>query len=250
MSIPLVSVIMTVHNCEKFIEESLKSIFNQTFKDFEIIIYNDASTDRTMQIIIDFLRDNTKKINGLVNIIYGGKNVGCGEGRNRAISISKSSYLAIQDGDDISYSDRLEKEVEFMERNPSIFCVGSWADLIDEEGSDIGVFDYPPADHNSMIEYIYGMKNPIIDPSSMFKRDIFNSLGGYNVKWYLVPDLYLWVSAMIEGYTFANIPQKLISYRRHGNSVMAKHPIKAIREHRLLYDTMIVKHKKEVFLAS
>lgn len=248
MSTPLVSIVMTVYNCERFIKKSLESIFDQSFKDFELIIFNDASTDRTWGIIEDTFRDFEGRYISINRVV--GSNIGCAAGRNKAIEQARGKYIAIQDGDDVSYNDRLEKEVEFMEKNPSTFCVGSWADLIDEKGSKIGVFDYPPADHNSMIEYLYNMKNPIIDPSSMFRKDIFNRLGGYNVKWYLVPDLYLWVSAMIEGYTFANIPQKLISYRKHGNSVMAKYPIKAIREHRLLYDTMIVKYKKEVFLVS
>ncbi len=246
MSKPLVSVITTVYNCEKFIEKSLRSIFNQTFQDFEFIIYNDSSTDRTWEIIDNVLRDFGGKHTSINKVV--GEVMGCAAGRNRAIEQAKGKYIAIQDGDDISYNDRLEKEVEFMESNSDIFCVGSWADLIDEKGEKIGVFDYPPENHNDAVLDIYKMKNPIIDPSSMFRKDIFNKMGHYSVKWDLIPDLYLWVSAMLGGHRFANLPHKLISYRKHKNSVMSKCQSRAIRQHRLLYDTMISKHKKEGFL--
>ena len=141
MSVPLVSVIMTVYNCEKYIEESLDSIFNQTFKDFEVIVYTDACTDKTQEIVGKYF-DNYKNFNPL---IYGRRDgpIGCFKGRMEAITRSKGKYIAIQDGDDISFKDRLEEEVNFLEKNNDIFCVGSWANKIDENGEDTGTKEYP-----------------------------------------------------------------------------------------------------------
>jgi len=245
MTTPLVSVIVSAYNCEKFIEESLRSIFNQTFRDFEIIVYNDASTDRTGKIIDNLLSEFSGKHIGIDRII--GSNIGCAEGRNKAIEKATGKYLAIQDGDDVSENNRLEKEVNFIESIPDLFCVGSWANLIDCNGKHIGVFDYPHKEHNDTIIDIFKMINPIIDPSSLFRRDIFLKLGCYDTSYYLVPDLHLWVKAMLGGYYFANILEKLVSYRRHKDSVMGKFSNIAIIQHRLLYKELIHKHKKEVF---
>jgi len=232
MTIPLVSVITTAHNCEKFIEESIKSIFNQTFRDFELIIYEDASTDKTWQKTLATITDRYKKFMGYVRLIPGKKNVGCGEGRNRAIKRARGVYIAVQDADDISFQTRLEKEVEFLEKNQDIFCVSAWADVMDEKGGFIDIFNYPPTHHNEIEKEIFEKKNnPMIDPASMFRRDIFNKLGGYDKKWGLVPDFNLWTRAIKEGYRLANIPEVLIHYRKHVDSVTNKHKSKVIREH-------------------
>jgi len=232
MTNPLVSVITTVYNCEKFIEESIKSIFNQTFRDFELIIYEDASTDKTWQKILAAITDRNKKFMGYVRLVPGKTNVGCGEGRNRAINRAKGKYIAIQDSDDISFQNRLQKEVEFLEENQDIFCVSAWADVIDEQGDFIEIFNYPPAYHKKIKKEIFEKKNnPIIDPASMFRRDIFNKLGGYDKKWGLVPDFNLWIRAMKEGYKFANIQEVLIHYRKHSGSVTNKYKMDVVKEH-------------------
>ena len=123
MSIPLVSVIITAYNCEKFLEESLNSIFYQTFKDFEIIFYEDASTDKTWQVALDLFKNSKSDFIGARLIHSGDKNVGCGEGRNRAIKEARGKYIAIQDADDISFQHRLEKEVDYLEEHDDVFCV-------------------------------------------------------------------------------------------------------------------------------
>ena len=232
MSVPLVSVIMTAYNCEKYIEESIESIFHQTFRDFEIIIYNDASTDKTMQVIADFLKENIKKFTGSVHIISGKKNVGCGEGRNRAIKEANGKYLAISDADDISFQVRLKKEVDFLEENEDIFCVGAWADKMEEDGKFIELMTYPNATHEEIYnEIIVKKNNPIIDPSCMYRREDFDRLGGYDNQWKLVPDFNLWGRAAKAGLKFANLQEVLVHYRQHPNSVTNKNEMAVVREH-------------------
>ena len=232
MTIPQVSIITTTYNCEKYIEESLNSIFNQTFRDFEIIIYEDASTDKTWQVIINFIKENSNKFLGRIKVIPGKSNVGCGEGRNRAIKKARGKYILIQDGDDISFQTRLEKEVEFLESHDDIFCVGAWADKMEENGDFIELMTYPPTTYEEVYNNIMIEKtNPIIDPSCMFRRDIFNKLGGYDSKWKLVPDFNLWVRAIKEGYRLSNLPEILVHYRKHPNSVTTKCEMAVVREH-------------------
>lgn len=245
MKKPLVSVITTVYNCENFIERSLKSIFNQTFKDFEIIVFNDASTDKTWNVIEKTVKDYGGNII-TINRIMGG-NIGCAAGRNLAINRAKGKYIAIQDGDDISDADRLKKEVEFLENNADIFCVGSWAKLIDTNEKVIGDFDYPPQNHTDIVKMLSKMVNPIVDPSSMFRKNIFDNLGGYNEKWDLVPDLYLWVTAINNGYFLSNIPEILVYYRKHKDSLTARKLQEVIAQHKELHKEMITWSKKKVF---
>lgn len=232
MSVPLVSVIITAYNCEKYLKESLDSIFNQTFQDFEVIFYNDASTDKTWQLASDLFKEHYPQFMGAHRMRFGKDNVGCGEGRNRAIREAGAKYIAIQDADDISVKDRLEKEVKFLEKNDDIFCVGGWADKIEENGDFIELMDYPPAIHKDIYnEIVVNKNNPIIDPSCMYRRDLFNKIGGYDNRWRLVPDFNLWVKAAKAGYKFSNFKEVLVYYRQHPNSVTNKSEMAVVREH-------------------
>lgn len=245
MSKPLVSVITTVYNCEKYIEESLMSIFGQTFKDFEFIVFNDASIDNTMEIIEKTFCD----FDGDYIIINSDKekNSGCAVGRNIAIDRARGKYLAIHDGDDISYSNRLEKEVGLIEACSDLFCVGSWCDSINADGTHRGVFDYPKEDHNDFVKDIFSGDNTMIDPSTLFRRDGFYRLGGYDSGWNFVPDLHFWIKALIGGYYFSNIQESLIAHRRHSESVMLQNYRSVVFQHNLLNRTLLSKYKKEVF---
>ena len=230
MTNPLVSVIMTVRNCDRFVEESINSIINQYFKDFELIVYDDKSTDGTLKIVEETLKGSG--IRYVIKTPFVGERVGCGQGRNKAIQEAMGKYIAIQDADDISFPDRLQKEVDFLEKNEDVFCVSSWADVIDEKGDMIDCFVYPPLNHNDIkVEILRKNNNPMIDPSSMFRKNIFNELGGYDKKWKLVPDFNLWRRAVIKGYKFGNIGEQLVKYRKHPDSVTTKHNAEAIKEH-------------------
>jgi glycosyltransferase EpsE len=231
MTKPLVSVIMTAYNCDKFIKESLDSILNQTFKDFEIIIYNDCSTDFTKDIICNFFKDYNLSRKIIINPIVG-ENIGCGPGRNKAIVKASGKYIAIFDADDVSFPGRLEEETNFLEENDDVFCVSAWAQVIDKKGEYIKTFDYPLEFSDDIKEEILvNHNNPIIDPCSMFRRDTFNKLGGYNKKWKLIPDFNLWTRAAMEGYNFYNIQRPLVFYRKYKESVTGKYEMETVREH-------------------
>ena len=230
MSSPLISVIMAVYNCEKFIKESLYSIKNQTFKDFEIILYDDGSTDKTYKIAEEILY--ASGIRYSMGKSLTGDNIGCGQARNKAVEFASGKYLAIQDGDDKSFSHRLRTEAELLEKNSDIFCVSSLARVMDEEGRFLEYYTYPYATHKNIKKDLLEKRiNPIIDPASMFRRDIFEKLGGYDSKWKLVPDFNLWARAVLKGYKFANIGDFLVHYRKHKNGNTTKYKKEAIKEH-------------------
>lgn len=205
-----ISVITTLYNCEKFVKESFDSIINQSFKDFEWIVVNDGSTDNTWDIATSYKNDNIVFVNNADNKRIPTR-------RNEAISYASSPYIAIHDGDDISLPDRLLKQYEFMEScDDKTFCVGGWALQIDENSKEQRVMNYPPCKHKEVVNMLLiERKNPIIDPTSMFKRDIFIKLGEYSLdkEIYTVPDMDLWSRAIINGYKINNISDILIKYR-------------------------------------
>ena len=120
---PLISVLMPVYNCSKYIYNSTISILNQTFSDFELIIIDDCSTDNTVDILRKF---NDERI----VLIVKQKNTGITNSLNYALDIAKGKYLARMDGDDISNIDRLEKQYEFMESHPDVVLCGGGYEVI------------------------------------------------------------------------------------------------------------------------
>ena len=233
---------MTVHNAEKYIEESINSILNQTFKNFKLSIILDGCTDNTENIV--------KKIQSNSNIFVIKEDIkkGCPERRQQLINNCKNEFISIQDGDDISYPYRFEKEIYFLKNNPDIFCVGSFADKIDENGKNIGIMDYPPECHNDIIKMIIKeCKNPIIDPSIMCRTSIFKELGGYSLdkNIFTVPDFDIWLRAILNGEKFYNIQEPLIKYRVNEEGVTRKHKKEMVEQHMIIWKKFMREYKNE-----
>lgn len=129
MSKPLVSVILPVYNGERFIEEAIESILNQTFHDWELIIVNDGSTDNTEEAIRNYLDD------GRMRYFMHDRNLGIAATYNMAFSKIKGEYIAIQEQDDISMSTRLDEEIRVLSRYPEVRCVFSSALFMDIHGN-------------------------------------------------------------------------------------------------------------------
>ena len=128
---PIVSVVMPVYNCEKYLSEAIESVLSQTFKDFELIIVAGSSTDSTDLILESYLeKDNRIKVcyqeaEGLVAAL----NMGC--------FLAKGQYIARMDADDRCLQHRLERQVRYMETHPEIGILGTWAWYIDESGRQV-----------------------------------------------------------------------------------------------------------------
>lgn len=226
---PKLSVITTLYNCESFIEESINSVLNQTYSDFEWILINDGSTDSTWDIVKKMLSDDQRVI-----MIDSSENKKIPRRRNEAISIARGEYIAIHDGDDNSLPMRFQKQIAYLNANPSVFCVGGHAVMIDHNSERSGIMDYPPIRHRQIVNgLLHKQLNPMIDPSTMFKREVFNSLGGYTLDQsiYTVPDMDLWARALSGGKLFANLPEIIIQYRKNLNGMTEKHKSEMIKAH-------------------
>jgi len=118
MDRPKISVIMSVYNGEKYLREAIESILNQTFRDFEFIIINDGSTDKTSEILSSY---NDPRI----VIINNKRNIGLTKSLNKGLKMVKGEYIARQDADDVSLPERLERMVNFLDMNRDVGLLGS-----------------------------------------------------------------------------------------------------------------------------
>lgn len=212
---PLVSVVMPAYNSEKYIAEAIESILNQTFKDFEFIIINDASTDKTLEIIKEYAKKDKRII-----VINNEKNIKICKSLNRGIKISKGKYIARADADDISYPDRFQNQIEFMEKNDDVGVVGGYMQIFNgETGKNISVRRYETED--KILRKNIFFYSPLSHPSVVFRKQVFDNIGLYNENYTDCEDLEFWFRIGFK-YKFANIPKILIKYRHHPNSITVK----------------------------
>ena len=132
MSDKLVSVIIPVYNVEKFVEQAIVSIIDQTYKHLEIIVIDDGSSDATYQIVADLASQDPR-----IKLYKNERNLKIVKTLNRALSLAQGEYIARMDGDDISALDRIEKQVAFLESNPDYDLVGCSLIAIDENGMEV-----------------------------------------------------------------------------------------------------------------
>ncbi|MCM8824400.1 MAG: glycosyltransferase [Candidatus Omnitrophica bacterium] len=198
---PKVSVIMAAYNEEKNISKAIESILSQTFENFEFIIINDGSTDRTEEIIKKYQKKTTR-----IHLISK-ENTGLADSLNLGIRHSRGEYIARMDADDIADEKRLEIQVNFLENNPEIALVGSWCYLIDLDNNRRIECRSPILDKE--IRKYMQKDNPFIHSSVMMRRSVIKKVGGYD-RIQGMEDYGLWIR-IAKNYKVANIPMFLIT---------------------------------------
>lgn len=206
---PKVSVIMGVYNDEPYLQEAVKSILNQTYYNFEFIIINDCSTDNSKEIIDYYLRQDER-------IVYleNKKNIGLSASLNRGINIAKGKYIARVDADDISFPERLAKQVEFLEENEDIYVLGTASLSIDEKSAILGLSKFP-ADPGFIKKNLI-KKNLFYHPSVMIRKEYFEKVGLYDESIRYAQDYELWLRG-VNLFNYANLEEPLIKYRESSN---------------------------------
>ena len=204
--LPLVSIVMPVYNTAPFLEEAVNSILNQSFTDFEFIIIDDGSTDGSLDILRNFA---DKRIVLLSN----GKNRGLVFTLHRGLKAARGRYIARMDADDISLSDRLSLQIDYMERHPEADLVASCVTLIDEAGDDIGVWrdDMEHVTPESVRSFL-PINNSLAHPTVLVKAEIIRSLG-YRAAQRDAEDYDLWLRWASAGYSLHKMPHPLVRHR-------------------------------------
>lgn len=135
---PIVSVITPCCNCEKYIADTIYSALNQTFKDFELIIVDDVSSDNTVNII-----KNISQVDKRIKLIQLNQKIGASGARNKALLLAQGKYIAFLDGDDLWKEDKLEKQIAFMEQHQVSFCYCDY-EYIDENSNHLNLMRISP----------------------------------------------------------------------------------------------------------
>lgn len=220
---PKVSIIMGVYNCESTVAESIESILNQTYTNWELIIRDDCSTDNTYEIVKAYADKYPEKIKFKKNK----QNITLAPTLNKCLSDVSGKYIARQDGDDLSHKDRLKEQVEFLENNPNIDLVGTNMVSFDENGEK-GIHKSVP----------YPTKKDYIKHCAIFshatilvKSDVMKDLNGYCEEWYAVQaeDCELWSRFIEKGYVGHNMDCNLYYVREDNNTYKRKNIKRRLR---------------------
>ena len=161
MKKPIITVLMTVYNGESYLTEAIESILYQSYADFEFLIIDDASTDSSNKIILSYKDDK-------IRYVRNDYNIGQTASLNYGLNIANGKYIARMDQDDLSHRDRLFIQHNYMEQNPNISVVGSWAELINENGDYIGTTIHP-TEYSDIKESI-ACGCPISHSSAFFRK--------------------------------------------------------------------------------
>ena len=207
---PRVSVIMPVYNGEKYIADSIKSVLGQTFKDFELLVVNDCSMDKTLEVIGKF---GNKRL----TVINNEKNIGSAASRTKAINISRSEYIAILDADDIAYPSRFEKQVDFLDSHPVFGMVATWVKIIDSEGKPTGVLLKDKVAPEKIPATL--LFHNIFACSSVMLRKSALPENPFRQETMPIEDIDLWFRMLADGWKFSIINEVLTAYRSHEKGI-------------------------------
>ena len=218
----VISIIIPVYNGEKTIQETLQSVFQQTFKEFEIIIIDDGSQDKTLEIL-NSIRDPRLKI-------YSYQNSGQATARNRGIERAKGQYIAFLDADDLWTPDKLERQLKTLQNSPHAAVVYSWTDYIDESGKFV-----QPGRHISVEGDVYAelLTTNFVENGSniLVQKQALTEVGGFEASLPPAEDWDLWLR-LARRYPFVVVPAPQVLYRvstHSSSSNLAKQETQSLR---------------------
>ena len=207
---PRVSVFIPAYNREDLIGDAVGSVLAQTFRDFELIVVDDGSTDRTCAIVEAFGDPR-------VRLVSNGANLGIPISRNRGLELARGDYLAILDSDDRMLPERLRRQVAFLDANPGHALIGSWARFIDGAGKPTGrrrIQPVAPADVDAHLLFRCCISN-----RSVMGRTAIMRAYGYDPAFPRCQDYDLFVR-MSGANILGNLPEILVEARQHGGQIL------------------------------
>ena len=207
--LPKVTVFIPAYNREKYIGDAIESVLAQTYTDFEILLIDDGSTDRTVEIMHSYTDPRLR-------IIRNEKNLGIPKTRNKGIENARGQYIAMLDSDDRAYPIRLEKQVAFLDRNPDFAQVGSWCRMMDEKGRPLKKTKRQPIlpdDIDAQLLFRCSLSNRSIMGRTELLREF-----GYRNDFPRCQDYDLHVK-LAQKYKLGNLPECLVYGRIHPEQI-------------------------------
>lgn len=209
--VPRISVLMGIYNCASTLEESIESLLNQTYKDFELILCDDGSIDATYSIALKYAEQYPQ-----IFLLQNECNRGLNYTLNRCLAYARGEYIARQDGDDLSLADRFEKELAVFDAYPEVTIVSS-AMIYFDEGGDFKTGRV--VRHPQPRDFVRG--TPFCHAPCMVKKEAILAVGGYSdSKWLQrVEDYHLWFKLYAQGYRGYNIATPLYKMRDDSKAI-------------------------------
>ena len=212
---PTVSVLMPVYNAEPYLAEAVESILSQTFTDFEFLIVNDGSTDRSPTILERYAaRDGRIRLSSRPNTGYT-------VALNELLDLASGELVARMDADDVAVPQRLARQVDYLRAHRDVVCVGSAVHFIDAAGRFLRD-GHPGMNHEAIQERALAGDCPLNHPSIMMRRAAVQAVGGYHAEFEPAEDLDLWLRLGEVG-RLTNLPEVLMKYRQHTRSFSEQH---------------------------
>ncbi len=208
MSTPRLSVVMPAYNAAPYIEDAVRSILTQTFTDFELLIIDDGSTDKTASILAEF---SDKRIR-----VFAQENKGIVSSLNRAIDLSRAPIIARHDADDRSKPQRFAQQLQFLDSNAGVVLVGSSMSVMDMGGKYL--HDHYVLTGNAELKQELLVRSPFAHGSVMFRKEAFEHAARYSQEDWPAEDYGLWLRMAKEG-RFANIDTPLYIYRENKEGI-------------------------------
>ncbi len=210
---PLVTVIISAYNHEKYIGHTINSILNQTLKDFKIIIIDDFSQDDTYNVALSFSKNNNK-----ITVYRNKENLGPSANLNKAISISNSKYISLIASDDIMKEDKLEKQCSFLDINMNYSAVFSKIETIDENNNSIRhpsekLFNKKYESSNKILNYFFYNGNFINACTVTIRRSSLESVLPYKNTSLQLQDFDIWIRLLLKRKEIFCLEEKLVQYR-------------------------------------
>lgn len=218
-----VSIITPTFNSERFIAETILSVQAQTYKDWEMIIVDDCSTDRTAEIVASFQEKDSR-----IKYLYNSTNKGSAFSRNIAIQKAKGKWIAFLDSDDLWHPEKLEKQIEFMTRNDIHFSYTNYCE-IDESSKEIGVLISGPEVITNKLMRAYCWPGCL---TVMYDAEFLGLMQTAEIK--INEEYALWIKIS----SVANchlLDENLAKYRRHNNSLTDKSYLELTKWHYIMF---------------
>lgn len=209
-----ISVVMPAYNASQFLAQAIDSVLAQTWRDFELLIINDGSTDNTLEISEAYAaRDSRIRV-------YTHANMGIAPTLNRGISLAVNEWVFRMDADDLMRPNRMERQLSFIAEHPELAVASSLIRHIDSKNRVIGKAVSPLFTHEAVNKLVAA--NELIGfshPAAALRKSAVLAVGGYRQEFWPAEDIDLWNRLVEKGYKILVQPEYLLDYRMHGNTI-------------------------------
>ena len=222
--IPKVSVVIASYNHERYVHRAISSVLEQTFQDFEVVVTDDGSSDRTVEEV-------QRISDGRVSLRVLPSNYGACVAMNESIKRAKGKYIAVLNSDDAFLPAKLEKQVRFLEANPEVAAVFAYPDFIDENGNALreehtyyrGIFRVGNRTREQWLRRLFIQGNCFCHPSLLIRRSCYREIGLYDPTLAQLPDMEMWVR-LLARYRIHILEESLLEFRISSGETNASAP--------------------------